>query len=185
MAELRSRSGHLERLLATVEASESPAELRLAARTAIGLLIEIYSAALGRAVDLAGACADPALREALADDPITGPLLAMAGRHPFDAAERARRVLATFTGDCERRHCLVELESIDAAALTIRLARQPRANAEAVQALRTAIEGALLDRIPEVDAITFLDPDDRSAVMATIPLANLRRGQMAVSSPAS
>lgn len=124
-----------------------------AAEELVRLLVELYGEGLEHVVEAVGT-ADPALLGKLAEDPLVESLLLVHGLHPLDADTRAQRALDQVRPYLGSHAGGVEYLGVDAdSVLHLRLAGSCNGCASSALTVKLAIEGALLDAVPEAAAI--------------------------------
>lgn len=169
--ELGRASARIEELLAELRSSGDEAAADRA-EEAIGLLVRLYGAALGRVVDLAGD--DRALLDRFAGDPLVAALMVLHGLHPVpvdqrihDALDGVRPYLGSHAGG-------VEYLGLDGDGIVhLRLEGTCHGCPSSLVTVKTAIERAILDAAPEVVAVDVEGVADASPAPAFIPVESI------------
>jgi hypothetical protein len=158
--------GRVEVLVRALEAGPDRAA-REAARELVRTLLDLHAAGLARLLDVAGEHAG--LMDRFANDPLVSHLLLLHGLHPHPAADRAAAALDRAR---PRFHSLggdVDLIEATDASAHLRL----RGNPDAGPALRATARDAVLDVLPDAEAVEFVDAWDRPANgRVALPLVN-------------
>jgi Fe-S cluster biogenesis protein NfuA/nitrite reductase/ring-hydroxylating ferredoxin subunit len=152
--DLREVGERVEGLLADLRARADPATLEQA-EEAVRLVVELYGAALERAVELLAAAPDGAATVArLADDPLLGSLLVVHGLHPLGLTERVQRALAQVRPYLGSHAGGVELLGVDDAGVArLRLQGSCDGCPSSAVTVRLAIERAVAEAAPELAGI--------------------------------
>jgi Fe-S cluster biogenesis protein NfuA len=156
--DLRKKGERIEALICELHERAEPRSKELADEL-LGLVTDLYGAALSRVVELARQKV-PSFVEALAGDELVKSLLLVHGLHPESlearlekALERARPLLASHGGG-------VELLEVDAGAGAVRLRLLGTCDgcpASAVT-LRSAVERAVAEEAPEIVTVDVEEP---------------------------
>jgi Fe-S cluster biogenesis protein NfuA len=149
-ANLRAKGDRIEALLDELHEHAEPRSRQLADEL-LGLVTELYGAALSRIVELARQ-EHPALLEELVGDELLKSLLLVHGLHPESlgarlerALERARPLLASHGGGVE----LLEVDPC-AGAVRLRLLGSCDGCPASAVTLRSAVERAIAEEAPEI-----------------------------------
>ncbi|HEY4181551.1 MAG TPA: hypothetical protein VGM90_32110 [Kofleriaceae bacterium] len=143
--------GRIERLLAEAELLTDP-RARSIVHALTAALVELANAGLSRAVALGG----PELERQLADDPLAGSLLVLAGTHPDGADVRARAALEAASGQLHA--CGVELSRVDRidrdgdAGIRVVLVGERGTPVDPAKA-RAVVEQIVTSRAPDADIV--------------------------------
>jgi Fe-S cluster biogenesis protein NfuA len=145
----------VEALLDRLDALPDPAA-RETATAAVQALLALYGEGLGRVVERVG----PAQARALADDELVAHLLLLHGLHPVPVEQRVRDALDGVRPYLESHGGDVELLGVDAGVVRLRLQGSCEGCPASAQTLKLAIEQAVLDAAPDVDAVQAEGVDD-------------------------
>jgi len=170
-AGLPGRLERLERLIREMEAGpESPVRAR--ARALVRAVLELHAGALRRMLDaVATDGARPALLEAFARDPEVAGVLLLHGLHPLDLESRVRAALDALAPALRGQGARVGTVGVAAAAVRIRLEREPGSAGPPAAALRARVEEAIVAAAPDASTIDVEVPE---APAAFVPLEQVR-----------
>ncbi len=167
-AEFRSRVERVEELLRLLDGCADEAA-REAARELTRALLDLHSAGLARALELAG----PAVAERLAGDELVGSVLLLHGLHPLPAEERVRRAVARLRPLLHSVGGGLDVLSATDTAVRLRLRGDPAAG----PALRAAATEAVIGAVPDVADVEFEEAwDGPAAGRVPLPLVSARGG---------
>jgi Fe-S cluster biogenesis protein NfuA len=145
----------IEALLDRLDTLPDPAARETATAT-VQALLALYGEGLGRVVERVG----PAQARALADDELVAHLLLLHGLHPVPVEQRVREALDGVRPYLESHGGDVELLGVDAGVVRLRLQGSCEGCPASAQTLKLAIERAVLDAAPDVDAVQAEGLDD-------------------------
>jgi len=149
MTGVRKAGARIEEILGGLPAGPA----KDAAEELARLLVELYGEGLEHVVGAVGA-ADPALLGKLAEDPLVESLLLLHGLHPLGPDARVQRALDQVRPYLGSHAGGVEYLGIDADSVVhLRLAGSCSGCASSTLTVKLAIEGAILDAVPEAAAI--------------------------------
>ncbi len=156
--DLRSTGERIEALLGGLD---PPARRR--AEELLGLVTDLYGAALGRVVELVG----PDLARELAGDDLVASVLLVHDLHPVSLSERVEEALGRVRPMLAGHGGGVELVALDpaAGAVALRLLGSCDGCPSSAVTLQLAVEQAVLDAAPEVTRID-VDQPGRSVPVA-------------------
>ena len=143
MTEVDRTVGELDELIE--ELGRSDPRLREGAESAIRLLLQLYGAALARAIEIVG----PDTAAQLAEDKLLGSLLLLHGLHPVDAATRIGTALQRLERRLDGHR--VRLVRISGDVATVRV--EVDGGATPPSSLAAAIERAVVECAPEIAAV--------------------------------
>jgi hypothetical protein len=165
--DFRNRVERVEELLGVLDGCADPA-VREAARELARALLDLHSAGLARALELAG----PDVTDRLADDELVSSLLLIHGLHPLPADARVRRSVGRLRPLFRSLGGDVELLSATDTAARLRLRGDPAAG----PALRAAATEAVIGAAPDVTAVEFEEAwDGPLPGRVPLPLVAVRR----------
>jgi hypothetical protein len=140
----------IESLLDELAASED-ARVRPKAEQLVQLLMEVYGAGIGRMLAILRDAGDAGqgVLDRFAGDKLVASLLLVHGLHPLDAETRIRQALERLERrlDSER----IAFEGISEGVARVRI--ENSGNGGSAGALKAAIERAVADAAPDVDAV--------------------------------
>ena len=164
--------GRLEELIGKLETTADPAA-RATAKELVQLLMDIHGAGLERMLDIASQCgvAGMEIIERFGQDEVARNLLLLYGLHPLDLEARVAEALDKVRPYLRSRDADVQLISIAAGAVTVRLIGT--AQGCTATSLKTAIEEALYTECPDLVSVS-IEAEAVSAASVFIPLTELR-----------
>jgi Fe-S cluster biogenesis protein NfuA len=166
-ADFREQLGRVERLIRSLEECPDPTA-RESARELVRALLELHAAGLAKMLALAGD--DPTDR--FAADPLVSGLLLLHGLHPRAAAERVKRALERSRPGFHALGGDAELLSATDEVVRLRLRGDPGCG----PLLRSAVEEAVIEAVPDVTAVEFEEAWDHPlAGRMPLPLAGPSR----------
>jgi hypothetical protein len=135
-------------------------------------VLDLHASGLGAMMDLARA-SDPALADALADDPRVCGLLLLHGLHPRDLDTRVRSAVDALAPVLEGQGVAVTLQSTAHGIVRLRLERAIGRGGLAPDALRARVEQALVAAAPDAAEIR-IDGPEGTDIAAFVPVEAVR-----------
>lgn len=168
---LRETSERLDALLQELD-RHADARVRERLHEVVALLMALHGAGLERVLALAAepALGSPALRNALADDPVVGPLLLTHGLHPYSMEVRVARALERLKPRVAAHGCRATLAGIENGTARVRVEGGGRVADR--DGLRQLLESGLVDAAPELEAVVI---ENETAPPAAVPLIQITR----------
>jgi Fe-S cluster biogenesis protein NfuA len=168
--EFRQRMQRVEGLLEEVERFPD-AQARETTREVVQLLMDLHSAGLARAVELAAQQGEAGQRllGAWARDELVASLLMLYGLHPTDVASRVRAALEQVRPSLERGGAEIELVALAEGALRLRLKGIGDSSPSSPEALAQEVEGAVWAAAPDLTSVEIEGRIDPSAA-GRVPL---------------
>jgi Fe-S cluster biogenesis protein NfuA len=171
MSENSQQFGRIEELIGKLEKTTDPAA-RATAKELVQLLMDIHGAGLERMMEItsqAGAVGMDII-DRFGDDELVRNLLLLYGLHPVDLDTRVASALETVRPYLRSRDANVELISITAGVVSVRLTGN--AHGCTASTLKTAIEDALCKEAPDLVSVSV--ETEPAAASVFIPLGELR-----------
>ncbi|MBX3162692.1 MAG: hypothetical protein KF773_42415 [Deltaproteobacteria bacterium] len=159
---LTAEAAEIEHLLDEIRALvTAPAWQRI--ERALGRVVRLYGAGLGRALEHARAAgAEPAVfDELVAGDDLLGSLLVLHGLHPRTLDERVRGALATAREELGVPEDELELVAISGGRVELRAAHALGGGAMSARVAEGAIRKVIEAVAPEITAVEILGPAPR------------------------
>lgn len=174
-AEVGEQLEHVERLLGAIEQIDD-AGARQTASDAVAALIDLYGECLTRVVQRARGEGHEDLVPALAGDPLVGQLLLVHDLHPLELEARVMTALDGVRPYLESHGGNVDVLGVDGSVLRVRLHGSCNGCPSSSVTLRSAIEEAVLEAAPELDAVEAVEDDTGGAPVGPVtPVALVRR----------
>ncbi|QBD82549.1 NifU family protein [Ktedonosporobacter rubrisoli] len=177
------RAERIEALLQEI-ASLPDSRLQATVEELVQELLAMYGEGLAHILDLMARSrtAGPALVEALAEDELVGSLLLLHGLHPLDIEARMVRAIHKLEPTLKAHACTLELLSLAEGRASLRLVAHNQGCPSALSELRTSIEEALLQAVPDLEHVQ-LEPAAGPKKPAALPLTYVppkqhRRGSL-------
>jgi Fe-S cluster biogenesis protein NfuA len=174
-ADLRATGERIETLL-DAAAAGGPL-VRDRAEELVRLVVDLYGAGLERMMEILherGHLDDDVL-DAFTGDDLVASLLLVHGLHPDDVTSRVERALDGVRPYLGSHHGDVELlEITDGGVVRLRLLGSCDGCGSSSATLTLAVEGAVLEAVPEVTSIEVEAPSSSAGASELIPLESLR-----------
>lgn len=170
--EVRERVARTEALLQEIEALPD-ARTRHTVMQAVQALLELYGEALTRLLQHSSRWGGETLLQALADDELVGHMLLLHGLHPQDMAARVEQALDGVRPYLQSHGGNVALLGVEGGVVRLQLLGSCNGCAGSTITLQTAVEQAIYELAPEVQAI---EAEGAAAPLPTssfVPLASL------------
>jgi Fe-S cluster biogenesis protein NfuA len=167
--QFHQRMQRVEGLLQEIE-SFPDARARETAREVVQALMDLHGAGLAAMLELLGAAGEPgrALIDAFARDGLIANLLLLYGLHPVDLNARVRVALETIRPTLRAGQGDVELLELSDGVVRVRLTASD--DGSSTEALRTALQDAIVAAAPDVTAIEVEVALTAAAASRLIPL---------------
>lgn len=153
-SEFQARAEEVERLVQRVSALENP-EARTAALDLLQSTMDLHGSALSRIVEMLSESGEAGQRmmEKLGSDPLICGLLVLYEIHPVSLEDRVARALDQLGPQLSKQNAAAELVSLDQNLVRIRLKAEGHGCGSSSEALRAAVQQAVLEVAPEAAEI--------------------------------
>ncbi len=170
----QQRMQRIEGLIGQIESS-GQGSIQAMATELVSLVMELHGNGISRMVELLkqSGLGGIAAIEQFAEDPLIGSLLVLYGLHPQTLEERIDRGLAAARPYLESHGGNVELVTVDAGRVVLRLAGNCHGCPSSAQTMRTAIEDAIYEFAPDVVSIELETASDLAEPAGFVSLHKL------------
>jgi len=158
---------------------------KVAGKELVQLLMELHGRGLERAMEIVFESSDKGQEtiDRMGRDPVVGSLLLLYSLHPDTLDVRVQSAIERLRPRLRKLSCAIELESIDEAAVRIRLAIASHSCGSSTKDIRTIVEDAVYEFAPDITTLTLLGLDE-PAPTGFVSLESLLGQQIAAAVPA-
>lgn len=170
---VQQQSGRIEGLIRKLESSADSGSLATA-RELVQSLMDLYGAGLDRLTEIIAARGEVGfdILDELGRDELVGNLLAANGLHPLDLETRVRRALDKLRKSSHAQ-ASVELLSIDAGVIRLRLRSTSSGCGSSAASFQSAVEAAMYEAAPDLTHLAIETVDEQVAAAGFVPLEKL------------
>jgi Fe-S cluster biogenesis protein NfuA len=154
-------AGRVEELLAGFDAAQTPHRARERAEELVRTVVALYGEGLERVLSIvheaSGERSDAVFAQ-LCEDKLVESLLCLHGLHPIPLEERVQDALASVLPYVKSHHGNMEISRIEDDVVYLRLEGTCDGCPASATTLKTAVERAILERVPEIREVRAEEP---------------------------
>lgn len=171
--EFKQQMQRIEALVNRIKAITDP-EAAGAAIELLQSLMALHGAGIERMLDITWEAGEQgrAIIDDFARDDLVASLLLLYGLHPLDLETRVAEALEKMRPHLRSQGCNAELLAVADSVVRLRFESSPNGCASSAQALRSAVEDAIYDAAPDVNAIEIEAAEQPASIF--VPIEKLR-----------